>query len=169
MIEKQSRWKSLSSMGCSCRWRSHLSYVTRRILLLKEQLVAPSQEIGQWHTTFEKTFWFETSIVYIKAFTPRSWRRTHRARSLLEVQTLEIGIKFFFYLVAMARFLVVCQRIQRKSRKMRQTKACDWSGQAGIDRTLAKTSEEWLSRIHVILLQLDRLQLTAVYCNRRGV
>ena len=43
---------------------------------------------------------------------------------LLEVQTMEIGIEFFLYLVAMARFLVVCLRIQRKSRKMRQAKAC---------------------------------------------
>ena len=68
---------------------------------------------------------FETCVVYIKAFTPRSWRRTNRARSLLEVQTMEIGIEFFFYMVAMARFLVVCLTIQRKSRKMRQAKACD--------------------------------------------
>ena len=30
------------------------------------------------------------------------------------------------------------------------------------------TSDERLSRIYVILLQIDRLQLTAVYCNRRG-
>ena len=28
---------------------------------------------------------------------------------------------------------------------------------------------KWLSRIQFILLQLDRLQLTSVYCNRRGV
>ena len=35
-------------------------------------------------------------------------------------------------------------------------------------RSLAKTSDEWLSWIHSILLQLDRLQLTAVYCNPRG-
>ena len=34
-------------------------------------------------------------------------------------------------------------------------------------RSLTKTSDEWLSRIHSILLQMDRLQLTAVYCNRR--
>ena len=32
-----------------------------------------------------------------------------------------------------------------------------------------KTSDERLSRIHPILLQMDRLQLTAVYCNRREV
>ena len=36
---KQSRWRSLSCMGRSCRWRSHLSYVRRRILSLQEQLV----------------------------------------------------------------------------------------------------------------------------------
>ena len=35
----------------------------------------------------------------MKAFTPRSWRRTTRARSSLEVQTMEIGIEFLLYLV----------------------------------------------------------------------
>ena len=47
-------------------------------------------------------------------------------------------------------------------------KACDRTGQPVVYRTLAKTSDEWLSRIHSILLQIDRSQLTAVYCNRRG-
>ena len=36
-IEMQKR---LSCMGRSCKWRSHLSCVTKRILLLQEQLVA---------------------------------------------------------------------------------------------------------------------------------
>ena len=58
---------------------------------------------------------------------------------------------------------------QRKSMKRMQAKACDRTGQPVVYRTLAKTSVEWLSRIHSILLQLDRLQLTAVYCNRREV
>ena len=40
---KQSRWRSLSCVGRSCRWRSHLPYVRRRILLLQEQLVDLSQ------------------------------------------------------------------------------------------------------------------------------
>ena len=48
------------------------------------------------------------------------------------------------YLVAMARFMVVFLQF-RKSRKMRQAKACDSSGQPVIYRTLAKTSEEWVS------------------------
>ena len=111
----------------------------------------------------------KTSIVYIKAFTPRSWSRPTRAHSLLEVLTMETSIELFHYLVAMARFLVVFLRIHRKSRKKRQAKACDRSGQPVIYRTWAETSEEWLSRIHPILLQVDRLQLTAVYCNRREV
>ena len=67
----------------------------------------------------------------------------------------------------MARILVVFLRIQRRSRKKRQAKDCDQTGQQVVYRTLAKTSNKWLSRIHSILLQIDRLQLTAVYCNRR--
>ena len=118
--------------------------------------------------TIEKTFWFQTSVVYIKAFTPRSWRRTNRARSLLEVQTMEIGIEFLLYMVAMARFLVVCLREFKESQeRWGKAKACDWSGQPVIYTTLANTSEDWHSRIHPILSQIDRLQLTAVFCNRR--
>ena len=67
------------------------------------------------------------------------------------------------------RILVVFLRIQRKSRKWRQAKVCDRTGQPVVCRTLAKPSDEWLSRIHCILLQIDRLQLTSVYCNRRNV
>ena len=38
---------------------------------------------------------------------------------------------------------MVFLRIQRKSRKMRQAKACDKSGRPVVNSTLAKTSEEW--------------------------
>ena len=84
------------------------------------------------------------------------------------VKTMETSIEFFIYLVAVARILVVFLRIHRKSRR-KASKGCDRSGQPVVYRTLAKTSDKWLSRIHFILLQLDRLQLTAVYCNRREV
>ena len=77
---------------------------------------------------------------------------------------MEIVIEFFLHLVAMERILVVFLRIQRKS-----TKEDDRTGRPVVYRSLAKTSDEWLSRIHSILLQIDRLQLTAVYCNRREV
>ena len=89
--------------------------------------------------------------------------------SLLEEQTMEVSIEFVLHMVGMARLLVVFLRIHRKSRRRRQAKACHRSGQPVVYRTLAKTSDEWLSRIHFILLVLDRLQQTAVYCNRRGV
>ena len=45
-------------------------------------------------------------------------------------------------------------------------------GKNGETRCLQYFSENlrrWLSRIQLILLQIDRLQLTAVYCNRRCV
>ena len=54
----------------------------------------------------------------------------------------------------------------RMSRK-RQAKVLRMNGEPVIDITLAKTTEEWLSRVQFILLQLDRSQLTAVHCNRR--
>ena len=59
---------------------------------------------------------------------------------------------FFLYLVVLAIVLVVFLRIHRKSRRKRQANACDRSGQPVVHRTLAKTSDEWLSR----MLQLDR-------------
>ena len=42
----------------------------------------------------------------------------------IEEQTMEVGIEFVLYLVGMARLLVVFLRIQRKSRKKREAKAC---------------------------------------------
>ena len=91
---KPSRWRSLSTMGCSCRWRSHLSSVRRRILLLQEQTVAPSQRVAFWHPPIEKTFWLQASIVYLTTFTPRRWRRPIRAQSFLEEEIMEVGIEF---------------------------------------------------------------------------
>ena len=133
------------------------------------KLVAPSQQVGRWHPTIEKTFWLQTSVVYIRTFTPRSWRTTTQANAILEVPATAIVIEFFTHLVAMERILVVFLRIQRKSRNKRQAKACDRSGQPVVYSILAKISDEWLSRIPSILVQKYRLQLTAVYCNRRGV
>ena len=80
---------------------------------------------------------------------------------------METGIEFFLHLEAMERILVVFQRIQRKSIKRRQAKVCDRTVKPVVYRILAKTSDEWLSRIHSISFQIDRLQLTAVCCNQR--
>ena len=92
-----------------------------------------------------------------------------RSMPYWEVQGMETGLEFFLHMVARARLPVVFLRIQRKSIKRWQAKFCDRTGQPVVYRTLAKTSDEWLSRIHSILLQIDRLQLTAVHCNRRVV
>ena len=110
-------------------------------------------------------FWLQPSVVYIKPFTPRSWRTTTQAPALLEVPGKATVIEFFLHLVAMERILVVFLRIQRKSTKEDH----DRMERPVVCRSLAKTSDEWLSRIHSFLLQIDRLQLTAVYCNRRCV
>ena len=160
----QSRSRSLSTMGCSCRWRSHLSSVRKRILLLQEQIVAPSQKAGLWHPSSEKTFWLQPSVVYLRTFTPRSWRRTIRAHSFLEEQSMAVGIEFVFYMVEMARFpggLLTIQTVKEEASKS-----------LGKERGNPLFTELWrkpqtcFSRIHSILLQIDRLQLTAVYCNR---
>ena len=90
--------------------------------------------------TNEKTFWLQPSVVYIEPFTPRSWRTTTQTRAQLEVQTMEIVVKFFLHLVAIERILVVFLRIQRKSTK-----------EDVVYRSLAKTSNKWLSRIHSML------------------
>ena len=51
-------------------------------------------------------------------------------------------------LLAMERILVVFLRIQRKSIKEVHAKVYDRTGQPVVYRTLAKTSDEWLSRLH---------------------
>ena len=42
---KSSRWRSLSTMGCSCRWRSHSPFYSTRIFSLKEQMVASFKKV----------------------------------------------------------------------------------------------------------------------------
>ena len=121
------------------------------------------------YPTIGKTFCFQTSVVYIK--------RLHQEAGGDQLEPIPCS-KYKQWRPASSssstwwkwqRILVVFLRIHRQSRRKRQAKACGRSGQPVVYRTLAKTSDEWLSRIHFILLQQDRLQLTAVYCNRREV
>ena len=91
MIEPQSKSSCLSTMGCSCRW-SHLSSVRKRVLLLRrEHMVAPFQEVGFWHPTIEKTFLFQVSVLYFGTFAPTSWRGTIRAHFSIQAQTMAVG------------------------------------------------------------------------------
>ena len=80
---------------------------------------------------------------------------------------METSIEFFLSLVAMARILVVFLRIHRKSRRKRQAKACDRSVQPVVYRTLAKTSDEWLSRIRFILIELTMTGQSRTTTSRR--
>ena len=58
---------------------------------------------------------------------------------------------------------------KESQQKRMHAKVYDRTVRPVVYRSFAKTSDEWLSRIHSILLQIDRLQLTAVYCDRREV
>ena len=111
---------------------------------------------------FEKTFWLQPSIVYIKPFTPRIWRKTTPTGALPATAPV---IEFFLHLVAMEWILVVFLRIQRKSMK----EDYDRTVQPVVCRSSGTTSDERLSRTYSVLSQIDRLELTAVYCNRRCV
>ena len=118
------------------------------------------------HPTIEKSFWFQASVVYLGTIAPRSWRRTIRAYLYLQAPKMAVGTEFAFYMVELARFLVIFLKF-RKSRR-RQTKSWDWTGRPVIDSTLEKTSEDGFQElIQFILFQMYRLQLTAVYCNRQ--
>ena len=92
---------------------------------------------------------FKQALSTLERLHQEGWRRTTRAHSLLEEQTMEVGIEFVLDMVGMTRLLVVFLKI----RKVKED---------------ASKGFRWLSRIHSILLQIDRLQLTAVYWNRWG-
>ena len=78
---------------------------------------------------------------------------------------MEIVVEFFLHLVAMERILVVFLRIRRKSQQKRIM----------IERGDLLFADLWrklqANGFHefVLFYYIDRLQLTAVYCNRRGV
>ena len=144
-----SRWRSLSCMGCSCRTRLHLSYVRRRILPLQTKFVDLSRRRETTPNQWEKRSDFNQTLSTLRTFTPRCWRTSTRAHTPLEVQGMETGIEFFFFLVAMARILVVFLRIQESQERGDKQRFT-------IEReNPSKTSDKWFSRIHSILLQID--------------
>ena len=85
---------------------------------------------------------------------------------MLEVSILAPIIEFFLQLNAMERYLVT---IQMKNRTWAMYRATRQNGETCFVPSLDQTSDVRLSRLVPILLQLDRLQLTSVYCNRRRV
>ena len=116
----------------------------KRIHLLQQLMVAPSQ-VGQWHPTIAKTFWFQASFVYTKPSTPRIWRSTIRGHLLLQAQTMAVGIEFVLYMAEMARFLVVFFKF-RKSRKW-QAKVWRMNEETRYWQYFCENLRRWLSRI----------------------
>ena len=53
--------------------------------------------------------------------------------------------------------------------KEEASKVLGMNGETRYWHYFGESLRRWLSRIQVILFQIDRLQLTAVYCNRRGL
>ena len=108
----------------------------------------------------------------------RLWRTTTQVHALLEVPATAIVIEFFLQLVAAEWILVVFTIIQRKSinedarkglRSNGATRCLQIFGEnlRHVSCSIWQESSKILSRIYSILLQIDRLLLTAVYCNRR--
>ena len=133
MLEHDRDEESLYQMERSCSTRFHISNDRIRIFSLQTKLVDLSHLVWKHWRTIEKTFWLQPSVVYIKPFTPRSWRTTTQAHALLEVPETATVIEFFLHLVAMEWILVVFLRIQRKSMK---EDACKGLWQNGATRCL---------------------------------
>ena len=117
---KTNEMKKLVDDGMFLQMKIILVICHKRILLLLEQMVAPSQQGGFWLPTIEKTFWFQASGVYLRTFTPRSWRRTIRAYLFLQTQTVAVGIEFVLYMVEMARLLVVFFKFKQSQERGKQ-------------------------------------------------
>ena len=77
---------------------------------------------------------------------------------------MEVGIEIVLYMVGMARLLMVFSKIMEEASKL-----LGMNGETRCSQYFRENFRRWMSRIQFILLQIDRLQLTAVYCNRREV
>ena len=117
---KSSRWRTLSTMGCSCGWGSHAPFDSTRILPLQEQMVASNKQ-GFDTMPLRHRSWFQASIVYFATITT-SRKRTIRAYVLLQAQTMAVGTEFIFYMVELARFLMVFLNFTKSGR--RWVKSC---------------------------------------------
>ena len=114
MIEMKkfvSKWTILRTKISLITWRNQNIFDTNRI--------GGSFSISLETMAFEKSFWLQRSVVYIKPFTPRIWRTTTQAYAIMEVSGAAPIIEFFLQLVAMEWLLVEFIIIQRKSKNGR--------------------------------------------------
>ena len=131
----------------------------------KKELVDLSQYIWiNW--TDERSFRLQRSVDQVAPFSPRVWRRATCTDSLLAVSEMASVVLFIQHImVAVERFLVELINSTQSSTselvKERHVERRD-----PLCRFFKKRSEARLCNTFC-LLQLDRLQLTAVCCNRR--
>ena len=109
-----SNWRSLYPDGHGRAERFHLSNGARRVLSIQKELVDLSQWIWK-NRTGERSFWLQRCVDHIKSSSPRIWRTTTQASSILEIPAMALIIEFFLQLVAMERFLVELMTIDKKA------------------------------------------------------
>ena len=157
-----SNWRSLYPDGQGRAERFHLSNVRIRILSLQTKMVDLSQQFWK-NRPIEKSFWLQRCVDHIEPSTPRIWRTTTQASSILEIPAIALIIEFFLQLVAMERFLVELIIIQRKSTNELMCKSdMIERGDPFVCRLWIKPQTCDFHNFSLILLQLDRLQLTSV-------
>ena len=113
---KQLRWRSLSTMGCSCRWKSHSPPVRTRKLLLQEQMVVPSQKSGVLTPEHWKNFLISTKHCLPWNVHTKKLEKNHSCTLIRIITNKWIGTKFIFNMVELARFLVVFLKIISQGR-----------------------------------------------------
>ena len=115
---------------------------------------------------FQKTFRFKQALSTLERLHQQAGEE-QSVPTFLQAQTIAVGIEFVLYIVQMVRFLVVFFKIQKVNAEA--SKVLGMNGETRYWQYFSENSRRWLTRIQFTLLQIDRLQLTAVYCNRRWV
>ena len=142
-----SRWRSLSTMWCFCGWRWHSPF---------DSTIIPLRKGSDFKThclpqnVYTKKMKENNSRPLPTGRTNNGSR--HRVRPLHGGNGKTPG------------GLLKIQNVKEEASKV--------LGKNGETRCLQYFSgnlRRWLSRIQFLLWQIDRLQLTVVYCNRRGV
>ena len=89
------------------------------LIICQKKITSTTRTNGGFiqNRAIKKSFWFQASVVYLATITTRSRRRTTRAYLLLQAQTMAVGTEFIFYMVELARFLVVFLKFQRRGKQ----------------------------------------------------
>ena len=109
---------------------------------------------------------FKQALSTLERLQQEAGEEPHRAYLLLQAQTMAVGTEFIFLHGGIGKIpggLLKIQKVKEEASKSLEK----WTEATGLLAVFGKLLRKRLSRIQFILLQMDRLQLTAVYCNRR--